>query len=448
MCQTLFYIPPTLFGLPLFGAGLLSGLVLVLTLGGILLRLIRKGWDEECWSYLWLGVLAMAIVGIIAPKVATPEGFFPIRGYGVCLLLAVLLGLGLLYWRARSNPVLSGDQLLSLAIWSVVCGILGARVFYVVQYWNQMVVPGKDGGVALLKTLINLVNLAEGGLVVYGGVIAGTITVITFLRYHKLPILKSLDLIVPALVLGMAVGRIGCFLNGCCYGAVCPPETCCAVTFKPGTPPHVHQIEEGLAPYYGMTFRDEGPGRVVVDSVEPGSSAAKAHLRPGMPVSLIGFPEEKQGEKTLSVFAITDAAQAGRVLVSSSREVAGHGVVFLSETPDSSGAQYLLPPDETPPRVLPVYPTQLFSAGGNLLLCGLLLLFSRFVRRPGLVFVAFLFLEPVLRFCVEFFRDDVPPFPSTGLTISQHISIGLFLAGILLLVYIFRNVPPEERATE
>ncbi len=88
---------------------------------------------------------------------------------------------------------------------------------------------------------------------------------------------------------------------------------------------------------------------------------------------------------------------------------------------------------------MPVYPTQIYSSIAAALLCLTLLGLGRlkfFRHRDGLVFVAFLLLYPVIRFQLEIFRNDEPPVFGTGLTISQVVSVGVFVLGVLLAAWI------------
>ena len=77
----------------------------------------------------------------------------------------------------------------------------------------------------------------------YGSLIGGVLGLVAFLIKHKLPLLATLDLVTPSLMLGLAIGRLGCFLNGCCFGGAC--DLPWAVTFPALSPPHVHQVERG-----------------------------------------------------------------------------------------------------------------------------------------------------------------------------------------------------------
>ena len=98
--------------------------------------------------------------------------------------------------------------------------IVGARAFYVTEYWFAEYWPvcEKDGWMALLAAVV---NVSKGGLVIYGGFFGGVVGLLAFFWKYRVPLLATADLVAPSLMLGLAIGRIGCLLNGCCYGGPC-----------------------------------------------------------------------------------------------------------------------------------------------------------------------------------------------------------------------------------
>jgi phosphatidylglycerol:prolipoprotein diacylglycerol transferase len=160
-------------------------------------------------------MLITAVVIVVLPGLMEPEGL-PIRGYGVMLLLAILAGVGLSMHRARKRGI-DPELILSLAMWLVVPGIVGGRLFYVIEYWE------KYQNANWLVTLREIATVTKGGLVVYGALLAGGAALAGFVYRHRLPGLMLADLIAPGVVLGMALGRVGCFLNGCCFGRAISP---------------------------------------------------------------------------------------------------------------------------------------------------------------------------------------------------------------------------------
>ena len=96
-----------------------------------------------------------------------------------------------------------------------------------------------------------------------------------FIHRHRLPGLAFADLIAPGVVLGVGLGRIGCFLNGCCYGGIC--ELPWAVQFPEGTPAYADQAQLGMIPIHGLVFR--GSPRRSADRGKRGGRLARRAAR-------------------------------------------------------------------------------------------------------------------------------------------------------------------------
>ena len=132
MLQTLFYIPGELFGLPVFGFGLLLAVWAVVSAVILAVQFRRGGFDANTMSYAQvLAVLGLAIYFVL-PALCDPRGL-PIRGYGMMMLSAVLSGMGLAIYRARRVGV-DPEMIFALAFWMIIPGVLGARIVYVTQF--------------------------------------------------------------------------------------------------------------------------------------------------------------------------------------------------------------------------------------------------------------------------------------------------------------------------
>ncbi|MHB8781128.1 MAG: prolipoprotein diacylglyceryl transferase [Candidatus Geothermincolia bacterium] len=169
-------------------------------------------------------------------------GPLSVHAYGFMLALAFLAAIVIGRWHLKSRFI---DQ---YAIYDIVLagaagGILGARVFYVIGNWNEF-------SAAPLE-ILEFWNVA--GLVFYGGLLGGALAVLGVIRWKKLPFWTIADTAGMGLALGLAIARVGCFLNGCCYGEATglpwgvsfPEET----RWRLGILEHVHptQIYELLA---------------------------------------------------------------------------------------------------------------------------------------------------------------------------------------------------------
>lgn len=131
---------------------------------------------------------------------------FDIAYYGMAIGLGILAGLGVAMWEAKrtgQNP----DTYIDVAMYGVVFGIIGARIYYVAFSWDMY----KDD-------FLSILNLRQGGLAIYGGVIAAVITVFIFAKIKKIHPGLILDTAGPGLVLGQAFGRWGNFFNREAFG--------------------------------------------------------------------------------------------------------------------------------------------------------------------------------------------------------------------------------------
>jgi phosphatidylglycerol---prolipoprotein diacylglyceryl transferase len=163
-------------------------------------------------------------------------GSLPIRSYGLMMAIAFLVGI----WVARRRAVARGydpDVIIDLSVVVIIVSILGARLAYVLVRWPHYV-----------NDIAGIFRIWEGGLALYGGVIAGTVAGLWFFHRRGINIWAGADIVAPSLALGVAIGRIGCFLNGCCFGNACeapwgvvfPPDSLAGMT-SPGV--HVHPTE-------------------------------------------------------------------------------------------------------------------------------------------------------------------------------------------------------------
>lgn len=260
---------------------------------------------------------------------------FPIRSYGLMIVIGFLLCLYLVQRRGRRMG-LNPATLFDASVAALIGGIIGARIFYVVDNWD-----------AFAGDLWRMVRIDQGGLAFYGGLMGGAVGLLAGVLKGHLPIRPTLDVATSLVPLGHAFGRVGCFLNGCCFGKV------------------THS-------WVGVQFpRILNSANQIIGS-EPYRYQLEQRLKTGI-----------------------DGSQAWS---------------------------------------LPVYPTQLFEVGYELIFFGILsyLLFRR--RRAGDIAWLYAIFYCSARFVNEFFRADTIPSPALGgLTIFQALSLAGVAFGVIML---------------
>jgi phosphatidylglycerol---prolipoprotein diacylglyceryl transferase len=171
--------------------------------------------------------------------IAFKIGGLTIHWYGVLVALGFLIGL----WLASRRGLRSGispERIMDIGPWLIVGTIVGARTLHVISYWDE-----EFAG----KPLREIFMVQKGGLVYYGGLIGATLGGIIYLLWKKLPLWKFADALTPSIAFGYVLGRIGCLMNGCCYGRPCDMPW--AIRFPAehatrGVPVHPTQIYDSL----------------------------------------------------------------------------------------------------------------------------------------------------------------------------------------------------------
>jgi phosphatidylglycerol:prolipoprotein diacylglycerol transferase len=307
-----------------------------------------------------------------------------VKSYGLMMVVGFLSAVAVIRYLSR-HFTRDPQHITNAALYSLIAGVVGARAFFVIHYFDQF--RGDPLG---------FVAIWKGGLELIGGVLLAIAVILFYIWYHKLPIRHYLDALAIGLMVALVFGRIGCFLNGCCYGK--PTELPWGVRF----------------PY--------------------GSFAYRSQIRPdpdrGRPLPHLPLPEEYFGYTDERGDYYADLKPLSR-LTPEQRELVTHG-------------QH---------RCLPVHPTQLYSSAAAAILALVLYGFWRrsnraetsgscsFLTKPGSIFSLMFILYGFMRFSIELLRDD-NPFEINGLTVSQLLSVVLILSGVGL-VAIFAWIKPE-----
>jgi phosphatidylglycerol:prolipoprotein diacylglycerol transferase len=133
-------------------------------------------------------------------------GFIHLRSYGLMMAVAFVVGTFLALRESRRLG-LDEDKVVNVILVTLVASVLGARMLYVLEHLPEF-----------RREWTSALALWQGGLTLYGGIAAGTFAGLVAARRMNLPVWITADALTPALALGTMFGRIGCFLNGCCYG--------------------------------------------------------------------------------------------------------------------------------------------------------------------------------------------------------------------------------------
>lgn len=173
------------------------------------------------------------------------------------LALGFLAGL----WTAgRRAPLggIAGEKVADAGLWLILGAIVGARTLYVISYWDRLF----EDPLFPRAPWTEVFMVQRGGLVYYGGLIGASLACIAYARRRKLPLWRLADIFAPSIALGYVFGRIGCLMNGCCYGRACRLPW--AIRFPEGNPlnpptfpVHPTQIYDSLLSlgfYFGLAW--------------------------------------------------------------------------------------------------------------------------------------------------------------------------------------------------
>lgn len=136
-------------------------------------------------------------------------GKITVYWYGVFCALGFLAAIVHWTWLGRKEDK-PDDYASTLAFYMMLSGICGARIAYVIANWSHFAAHP-----------VEIIRLDQGGLIFYGGLIGGILGAMAVAWKHKEALKPFGDFIITALPLGHALGRVGCFMNGCCYGSEC-----------------------------------------------------------------------------------------------------------------------------------------------------------------------------------------------------------------------------------
>ncbi len=243
-------------------------------------------------------------------------GPLTLHTYGMLISLGFIAGISLAIYLGKKEDI-AKEKILDIGFYTLLSAIIGSRLFFVLIEYEDFI-----------KNPIDIFKIWEGGLVFFGGLLLAVPVLLIYLKQNRLPALKTFDLLAPCVAIGHAIGRIGCFSAGCCYG-------------KPTSLP------------WGITFTS---------------------------------------------------------------------------------------PDSMALRGIPLHPTQLYESFAEIGIFIFLLFLRKHKGFNGQIFWTYVLLYSFARFVIEFFRGDtVRGFIYDGFSIAQGMSITLFVASIVFLLYLHKK---------
>lgn len=291
-----------------------------------------------------------------------------VKSYGTFLVIGFLVAVWILRRLAARegiDPVLINNA----ALYALIGGVVGARLFYVIHYWRDF-----------RGDLLGIISIWRGGLEFLGGVLLGLAVLILYLRRHRLHIRRVFDICAIGLMVGLGFGRIGCLLNGCCFG-------------RPSTVPWAIRF-----PYNSLAY---------ISQINPNPARARANPQLELPKEYLDYVDQDGLWHPKPIEALTPQQRY-----------------------EVTKGRY---------RSLPVHPTQLYESLIAFAIAGILYAFWSRARldhgwpfRSGSTYLLMFLLYGLARFLLEFLRDD-NPYESAGLTISQLLGAGLAIVGAVFI---------------
>lgn len=381
------------------------------------------------------------------PHLFDLPGGITITTYGFCLMVGFLSAVWFAMRRARlcgADP----DAIVDLAFVSLLMGVTGARLMYVVHYWKPRFAdqPNK---------LVAIIDIRQGGLEFLGGLIGAAIAIFLYLKWKKLSVRLYLDILAPGAMWGLAFGRLGCFFNGCCFGGPCPlppepasPPPAYAVQFPYGSLAHTRQWEERM-----ITV----PAELITTGVRPGLvPAAALTMSVEKRERLIG--KYRDALEALETARESNASEAELSKLKrkerlARRALAGEGLEHLltsmgfpsRESPKRRTSASELQQVAARLSTIPIYATQIFSSIHAMILSLFLTAVFAYRKRHGLVIGLLFLMYPVARILLEMIRTD-NPHDVAGLTVSQSLSLTMMACAAIYLVILYRFLPEKAPA--
>ena len=271
-----------------------------------------------------------------------PGTSISIHGYGLMLVFGFILAVQLAKYLARRAKI-DPEIFVNAGLIALVTGVIGARLSHVLENLSEYTDPSRTAW----ANFRDAINVTSGGLTYYGGFILAFPCTIAYGIFKKVALRTGMDIMAPCIMIGLGIGRVGCFLNGCCYGEQCS-NLAWGVQF----------------PYYSNAYIDQVQRHEIVPDPK-----------------VIGDDGKLMSPDDLRAHFKSTPGEADKLMASERQ------------------------------KVIKVQPAELYSTVTALLLAGLLVAYFSLPHVPGNVFALMCMLEGMSRFLLEMLRVEPPVGP-------------------------------------
>ncbi|MDB5331305.1 MAG: lgt 2 [Phycisphaerales bacterium] len=291
-----------------------------------------------------------------------PFTHIPVYGYGVMLVLGFVAAMYLAQFLARHSK-LDPETFANAAIFALVSGIVGARLSHVIENLPEYT----QSSLSASQNFFNAINIREGGLTYYGGFLLAFPTLVLYALWKKVPLPLGMDIIAPCLMVGLGFGRIGCYLNGCCYGAECQAPW--AVQFPYDSDAYATEFNQNV-------LKMPVPRQLVRDG---------SRLADYMDVKRLEVLQEPLPADDFQRFSVAGSLKK-------KEQVKAEGLEALAAAQKAN----------------PVHPAEIYSAVTAFLLAGFLVAAFTLPHVPGRIFAGMMIVEGLFRYVLEMLRVEPP----------------------------------------
>ncbi len=223
-------IPPSL--------GIVVWLALSVASGAWQVRTARAAGEKGLWKTFATWTAGTAVVLYAAVKVLGGQNILhlerplaiPVHTYGILVAAGFLAAMSLAA-RAAERSGLNRDKVLDLSFGILIAAMVGSRVLFIIVNWDEYA-----------HDLPGIFQFWKGGLVFYGGFIGAVLFSLWYMRRNDMPFLQYADAMGPTVAIGQALGRLGCFAAGCCWGGACDVHYPLAARFPPESLAYQSQV--------------------------------------------------------------------------------------------------------------------------------------------------------------------------------------------------------------